>query len=1134
MNMKKYILLTLASLVAMCTNAQNGTRISGVVNDALGPVMMANVVERDANNRIISATQTDMNGNFSMAIKNTNNQLVVSYIGSKTWTTTIGKKTIFNITLQSTDQMLKEVTVTSKRSQQGGLMINQREMSVAQQTMDMQKVEGLAFTSADEALQGQIAGLDIVSNSGNLGAGTTMRLRGVTSINGNAEPLIVVDDKIFDNPDDQFDFANANEEAYASLLSVNVEDIASITVLKDAAATAIWGVNGANGVIQITTKRGSRGKPKVSYSFKVTATKQPKGYNLLNGDDYTMLMKEELFNPTQNPSATTDINELNYVNTWSEYQNWNNNTDWVDEVTQTGWLQSHVLSVSGGGKKANFRISGSYDHQTGSIIKQSLDRFSTRIALDFFVSDRIKFSTNFALTYTDNMKNYAGLLSIAQKLAPNMSVYRQKIDAYGNEYDTGDFFIMNPITGQTPATGNYSSSQLEAIASLGNPVAIANLAWAKEKTYRITPDFQIDYELLGKDADKSRLRYTGRVDFDIYANSKPTYNPAQLSSSTWENLSYNTGNNGESNRTQFRVTNDLTFTPHFTNEDWVSTMKLRYQIVMSESNSQSLTKSLLPTGIETVTAESYISTMTSGSSESRSQSFYYTGHLSYKGRYSLGLTLRGDGSSKFGPKNKWAYFPAASARWNIVDEKFMKWSESWLSMLALRASYGVNGTAPGSESLFYSVYSTTAGRYGAGTGLPYGAAIDGLKLDDLRWEKTKSINLGANLGLFDDKVEIDFEYYNKKTSDLLMKNVTIPSTSGYAQLAYANVGGMLNKGWELNLSLKNIIKTGKFSASFDINASQNYNEITEMDQRVLNSLNTDWTSTTRGSSSYLNRIEVKNPLGSIYGFRFKGVYQYSYDYLTNYAQEQGFTAAEFQNWLNDEFLAKGKTAPIALNNEGKVLMESNGLPKRMVYDYSFSGNSSQYSFNGGDAIYEDVNHDGQINEYDIVYLGNSMPKINGGFNMSLRYGQWSLRASFNYRFGNKVINVARMNLEKMFDTYNQAASVNWRWRQDGDVTSMPRALYGAGYNYQGSSRFVEDGGFLRFNYLSLNYSFKKKIIKRLGLNDLRLYLNANNIYCWTKYSGSDPEHSAGSWGLAIDNSQTPRSKSVTFGLNIGF
>ena len=254
-----------------------GKVISGTVEDAMGPIMMANVVERDGNNRIVNHTQTDMMGNFSMEIKSPKNKLVVSYVGSKTKVLPIGDQKTFKIKLEDEKTTISEVTVRGRRSSSGGLNIDKREISVSQQTMNMENIEGMAFTSADEALQGEIAGLDIVANSGNLGAGTTMRLRGVSTLNGSAEPLIVVDDKIFDYNSSDIDFESADEEAFSSLLAVSVDDIASITVLKDAAATAIWGSQGANGVIQITTKRGVRGKPRVTLGYKFTGTWMPSG-----------------------------------------------------------------------------------------------------------------------------------------------------------------------------------------------------------------------------------------------------------------------------------------------------------------------------------------------------------------------------------------------------------------------------------------------------------------------------------------------------------------------------------------------------------------------------------------------------------------------------------------------------------------------------------------------------------------------------------------------------------------------------------------------------------------------------------------------------------------------------------------
>ncbi|MCI6181249.1 MAG: SusC/RagA family TonB-linked outer membrane protein [Prevotella sp.] len=1128
-NKIKYLLLAAFAMVSAFASAQ-GIRISGTVMAPDGPVMMCNVTERDANNRIVSASQTDINGNFSMEIKSTANKLQVSYIGYKTKTVPIGDKTVFDIEMEDQQTLKEVVVVAKKRFNHGGLAIPANEVSVASQTFDMSNVEGLAFTSADEALQGQIAGLDIVANSGNLGAGTSMRLRGVTSINGSAEPLIVVDDNIFDNPDATFDFQNANEETYASLLSINPQDIADIQVLKDAAATAIWGSRGANGVIQIRTKRGARGATRIDYSLRLQASWQPKGYNLLNGDDYTMMLKEMYYNPSQSASSTTNINEINYNKSWAEYENWNNNTDWVDAVTQTGWSQYHYLTIAGGGEKANFRISAGYDHQNGTIIKQSLDRFSTKLALDYFVSDRITFRVTFPLTYTSNNRNFDdNILGRAQKVSPNMGIYRQNADGS----NTNEYYTMLPTGGNGAGSTapNTSSKELESIRNLGNPVAIANLAWRHEKTYRISPEFKLDYKLLGTDDDKTKLDYTGMVYMDIYASSTPKFWPGSLFTNTWTDSNYNRNENNEYNSLGFTTRHTLTFTPAFKNKDWYATMFGRWEMTTGNNNSQYQLRVNTPNDVNSTSVDGGdLKSMSTGNGQWRSMSALFNGHFSYKSRYSLGVSVRADGTTKFGDTKKWGYFPGVSARWNISDEKFMKWANKWLSMLSFRPSWGIVGNQPGSEYLQYARYATgaTYGQVGNNDGTTY---LEALQLNNLKWEKTTQTNLGGDFGFFNGLITGDFNYYYKKTRDLLMSNVRIPSTTGFSTLAWTNVGDMENKGWELNIEANKFINIGKFSMSANFNISQNFNKILAMDESVLESINSDWDASKRGS--YLNRIQIGNPLGSIYGLRFKGVYQYTYEYLINMKERNNWSGEDLRNYINNEFLPSGKTAPIAIDNEGKVLMSSTGEPVRQVYN--FKDGSSTYKFQGGDAIYEDINNDGQINSLDIVYLGNSNPKVSGGFGFNFFWGSnWSLKTSFSYRAGVKVVNSAKMGLEQMFNAYNQSSAVNWRWRKNGDVTNIPRAMYDTGYNFLGSDRYVEDASFIRMSYIQLVYNFDKKLLKALGMRRLQLSISGQNLFCWSKYSGTDPEHSAGAWGIAYDNSQTPRSKSVTMNINVGF
>ena len=1135
-NIRTYI--TVGALCSAMTISAQDHRISGTVSDEFGPVIGCNVIEKDANNRNVNATITDVNGNFQLAIKNPKNKLVVSYVGYKTFSQVIGSQTNFQVQLKDANE-LGTVTVTAKQRFRGdGLSIPKDEVSVATQTMNMEIVDGLAFTSADEALQGQIAGLDIVANSGNLGAGTTMRMRGVTTINGSSEPLIVVNGNIMDVPDAKdTDWSTATEETYSSLLSINVNDIESIDIMKDAAATAIWGARGANGVISIKTKRGKRGKIRIDYNFSLQGNWQPKGYNLLSGDEYTMLMKEELYNPTQNPSATTNINELNYNKSWAEYNNWNDNTDWVKAVTQTGWNQSHGLTISGGGEKAVFRISANYDHQTGTIIKQVLNRFSTRLNLEYYVSDKLKFTTEFPLTYTKNQKSYANILGKALSMAPNMSIYRED----GNGIDTNEYYIMLPSAEKDEygsSISGTSSLQLKSVRDIGNPVAIANLAWNNESTYRITPDFRINYYFLGNDDHKTRLDYEGQVYLDIFSKSNPTYCPGSLSTNGWKDNSYNLYTMDDYNSFQFQTRHQLIFTPKFKNEDIAWMMLGRWELTSGTSYGQNVSERKLPLGAQSPTLPAEISNMSTSNGEWRSMAGVFSTHLSYKGRYNADFTVRADGTTRFGDNNKWGYFPGMSVRWNISDEPWMKWSRKVLSMLAFRPSWGVNGRTPSSEYLQYAKYAAGS-QYGNGNTMLPSTRVDGLQLSDLKWEKTTSWNLGANLGLFDDMIEADFNYYYKKTKDLLNPGVAISSQTGYTTLAWKNIGSMENKGWEFNITAKKFIKAGKFSMDASFNVAQNFNKITEMDQTVLDGINEDWSADSRGK--YFKRIQVGNALGSIFGLRHKGVYQYSYDYLEN-LRRQGYVMEgnekimirdnnDLVDYLNNRFLPAGKTAPIALNRDGKVITGADGKPLRMTYNSKDGGET--YKFDGGDVIYEDVNHDGTINSLDMVYLGNSNPKFSGGFGFTFRYGNWSLRTNFVYRTGFKVVNFARMGVEKMYDTTNQSTAVNWRWRKNGDITEIPRALYNYGYNWLGSDRYVEDASFLRFSYVSLSYDVPKKFLKSVGLNTLRFDLSGQNIFVWSKYSGTDPEHANNGWNFASDSSQTPRSKSFTLRMRIG-
>ena len=1069
-----------------------GDIISGTVTDEFGPVLMANVVELDAANRIVASAVTDMSGNFSFKLKNPKDKLRITYVGYKTVTLPFNK-TKYSVHLQSATE-IKEVTVTAKQRAQGsGLAIPVDEISTSRQSINMAEFEGLALTTVDEALQGRIAGLDIVAG-GDLGKGTSMRLRGVSTINGSQEPLIVVDGNVWETSLNNFDPSSANEETFAQLLNVNPDDIESISVLKDAAATAIWGSQGSNGVIEIKTKRGSRGKTRVSLSARLTGTYQPQSYEMLTGDEYTMLLKEEYFNPKLS-DADSNIPELNYDNSgrFTEWRMYDDNTDWLDAVKQVGWRQNYYLSLSGGGEKANFRIGAGYDHETGSIIKQELDRFTSRVNLDYFVSDRIKIETNIALTYTKNQKNNGDLLAIAYVRMPNLSIYEE--DENGNDLD--EFYSMLPSV----------SRQLSDQLNNKNPVALAYLATNNTTSYNIAPEFKLNYRLLGLDDEHHRLDYEGKVVFNIFNQYDETFMPLSLNTRGWNDTQKesNRSTSNSSKNLGVTTTHTLTYTPAFRNKDHYLTMMLRGQLTSGNATSQNTATWGLPSGtIHGTAAEGIITNMTTGSSQWRSIYFTYSAHYAYKGRYMADFSVRRDGSTKFGDDQRWGNFPAFSLRWNISKEPWFQKALPFVSMLSIRPGWGIVGRQPGGEGLFYSKYDTGTGYLGEGSTYP-----KNIQLKKLKWEQKETYNLGTDFGFFNDRITGNVELYWQYTTDLLMQNRGIPTSSGYPILDYQNVGKMENIGWEFNLNGNRIIRLGKFSFDFNTTFANNRNQITEMDETCLASLNQEFN---RSNGSYLSRVELNTALGSIYGFRYKGVYQYS-----EYSPEEVKGVS-------------GPNAPVVRDKDGIVVLDENSMTKPMM----FCAGSVNYEFKGGDAIYEDINHDGQINELDIVYLGSSLPKFTGGFGFKLNYGRWSLNNQFNFRYGNKIINSARMNVEKMYDNNNQSRAVNWRWRVEGDITTIPRALRQTGYNWLGSDRFVEDGSFIRLNYTQLSYSFDPKVLKKLGLTQLSLYLSANNVFCLTKYSGADPEVAQGGWSPATDNAQTPRAKSFTGGLTIQF
>ena len=746
-----------------------------------------------------------------------------------------------------------------------------------------------------------------------------------------------------------------------------------------------------------------------------------------------------------------------------------------------------------------------------------MNRFSTRMALDYFVSDRIKIISDFSLTYTDRDLNYDGLWGIAMVKMPNLSPYYE----YENGVQSNDYYYML----QREAFASTNNKKLDDQRGMANPLASANLAKYNQRRYELAPKLELEYKLLGLDDQHHQLKYNGVVFVNVSNEYDDKDYPRELSTTNY--LDTHSSYSYSAKSLSFTTRHTLNYIPHFQNEDNYMTMLARFELTSGSNSNQATNGYRLPSGVTNPSAGGLISSMSSGYGQWKGLMYMYTAHYSYKSKYSLDGTLRMDGTTRFGPSKRWLASYSVSGRWNIIDENFMSWAreKAQMSMLSVSAGWGRVGNAPGQDYLYMNKYGTGASYLGTISMNP-----SGLKLNNLGPEHVTSWNVGFNLGFFDDRIRFRLDLYSRLTTNMMLGG-GIPNSTGYRSLAVKNVGDMKNNGWEFNIDGSRLLKKGKFSLDFYVNFANNRNVITKMDPITLEGLNTDFA---KANARTLQRVQIDNPFGAIYGFRCQGTYQYNFTTAQRIAKYQGADALQAS-------IDAGHTYPVALNADGKLVLNEKGEPLQMMFCYDGNTGKPLGKFNGGDAMYEDINHDGQINELDIVYLGNSLPKLTGGFGFTLNYGHWKLSTQFNYRVDYDVYNLARLNVESMNSNNNQSQAVNYRWRKEGDGgygQYIPRALsdfYMSNYNTLVSDRFIEDGSFLRLNYLQLSYSFDSKLIKKWHLNQLKLYASARNLFCLTKYSGVDPEVSYGGYSISTDNASTPaHARAYTFGLNIEF
>lgn len=1080
--MKRIILLSglLISLLSGFINAQGQSAIiRGKIIDSVTKetLMAVNIVEIDKNGRFISGTVTDINGNYVLKVSDVKNQVQVSFIGYKKQTFSINDRTTIDIVLETESVAVEDVVVTGAKLGNDG-MTNVRDRATAVTRLELKGLESVMSTSVEDMLQGRLGNVDISSVSGDPGAGLNIRIRGTASLNARNQPLIVINGIPYDaNIDDAFDFASADIEKFGNLIDVSPEDIESIEVLKDAASTAVWGSRASNGVLMIKTKRGTKSKPIFEYTFKATSAREPDPIPMLDGAGYARLITEEHYNVNRNEFYSQ---EIAFDPEWEEYHNYSQNTNWVKEITQVAFTQQHDFSVRGGGDKSRYNMSVGYFDEGGTTIGNNLEKLNLRSSLDYDLSSKLQFKSDIMFTrynqdntYDVEDSYYAGqggwrtLRAVAYRKMPNLSVY--DLDTLGNS--TGEYFT--PLsTLQGTSKDNY------------NPVAFAKLGTQKRFKDNARALFSAKWSIT------PQLTWNGTVTLDLFDQKISKFLPYKAVGFNYTDDITNRAVNEFSKKSSIFTINQMVYRPDFGTDHDVFFMG---QVDTEESRSRwyktESSQSASPFITEPIN-DKHLNYFGASYTEYRSMGFYATGSYKWKDKYSIMLGAKYEGNSKFSAESRWGLFPTVAGFWRISGEEFAK-SLNFIDDLKLRLSWGQSGNSPSGNYLYYNTYR-------AGSDYSYmdmkGVQPSGIELTSLRWETIDQINPGLSFIGLNNRMNIEIDYYRKKTLNLYLENSGIPDHTGFSSIN-RNDGEMENRGYEFMIDYT-VVRQKDFQLNFNLNISSNENRVLRLPENY--------------SLEYGNMLENGNykisitpgePLGGFFGYEYLGVYASDAD---------------------------------------AIVKDKNGIP---VYGLDsdeplsmIMGGPSGYVFEGGDAKYKDQNYDGKIDELDLVYLGDLNPKLMGGTGFRIQYKGFILNSFFYFKVGQEIINQTRMDTEKMYNYDNQSLATNWRWRREGDVTDMPRALYNKGFNWLGSDRFVEDGSHIRLKSLSLSYMVKPEVCRKLGVSDIKFFATGYNLYTWTNYSGQDPDVAPPSRpdSLPKDYSKTPPSKKYMFGLNLIF
>ena len=1050
-------------------------KITGTVVDAAGPVIGASVVEKGSSNGVI----TDFDGNFTINVK-PGATIVISYVGYETQEIKVGNQSAFNITLKEDDALLEEVVVVGYGVQKKKLVTG---ATVQVKGEDIAK---LNTTNALTAMQSSTPGVNITQSSSQPGKGFKVNIRGVGTI-GNSSPLLIIDGINAGTADD-------------GLNGLNPNDIESIDVLKDAASAAIYGARAANGVILVTTKQGKSGKVQVQYDGFVGVSNAYKVPGMVNAQQYMQIINETNFNTygtATNWSSLVPQSILDKVNAgWQ-------GTDWFKEYENKNALQfSHAVTLNGGTDRSKFSMSLNYSSNDGIMgggNSSTYKRYGGRINSEHVV-----------LKGKDLLGEEHELLTIGE----NISYW------YHNSHDLAESngywnvmqaaYIASPLVEPYDANGNLTSYKDNGAGYssmiYNNP--LNHFLNGGFSSLNMNRDFGVGATFFWIVEPIKNLKYRGQFNTGYSASNYRNVSLPYSSSSTSASANYGVSQSN-SQSSSFSIENTLSYVlPSFgkhtidvligqsiERSNWST--GLNVSATVTEENLNSLV--LKGWDYNTIANYDYAFHSGSGGWDTPTQgsiaSFFGRLNWNYDEKYMATAIIRADGSNNFARGKRWGYFPSFSAGWVISSEKFMDSTKSWMDYLKLRASWGQNGNCNIGNFYYLSNigfspsgypdygYKFSSDMINTVTDNVYttGAYAKNVPNPDVTWETSEQINIGLDARFISGKLGLNFDWYVKKTKDWLVQapmNVVL----GYEEPAYVNAGDVKNTGFEVALSWRDQI--GKdFSYHANVNVATNKNEVTRL---ANNSGYIDGqTKALFENSSWVSRVEVGHPIGYFNGMSYSGI------------------------WQNQQQIDDARAA-------GKAVLDG-AQP--------------------GDCIWDDWNNDGQISlSEDRHEIGNPHPDVTLGVSLGCEWKGFDFGVTGSGAFGQQVMQCYRTAL--LANQYNSYTVDDLdRWHGEGTSNTKPRLAIGSINEQWVSTRYMQNADYFKIQNITLGYDFAK-LWKASPFSQLRLYVQAQNLYTFTGYTGVDPEvgSSGGkdSWARGIDVGLYPSARTFIVGASIKF